>query len=295
MAIESVFCLIKSSNLYIECIIVENGQAIPENIKKIYNTNQEIKLFSIDVNQGLGKARNLGFEKASGTYVMYIDDDAYIPKSSHKILNKLILNQEFDYCGGLVGNYNQKNTISRLYHNYYFEPLQLKYQQIIGTNMLFRKSELEEIGGFSLNLNRADEEYVINKLRLKCKRGLFKKDLLVNHNQPKSVQHIVNIFINNGYYRRELYYQDFSLKGNLRRLIHYLLFTGTSLLFFNFKITILFIGVRLFYSRTFHILNHGQVNKYPMTIIINLVRCYLEDYGWIKHFIKKSFFNEKNY
>lgn len=286
-SIESVYALIKSSRIEVECIIIENGQSLPKIINDKFNSFKEVDIFSINHNMGLGNARNLGFQKATGKYVMYIDDDAYIPEESYHVIEEQISREHFDFGGGLIKNSNNKIILSQFYHNYYFQPLQLSYKQIIGTNMLFLKSALNEIGGFSLSLNRADEEFVINKLVSKGKIGFFEKELIVYHNQPKSIQHILKIFTNNGFYRRELYSQDYSLKGYLRRLIHYQLIVGTCLLFINSKLIIPFFGLRLLYSRSFKILSLLKLYEYPSAFFLNIIRCYFEDYGWIKHFVKK--------
>jgi glycosyltransferase involved in cell wall biosynthesis len=286
-AIESVTNLIKYSNLNLECIVIENGRTVPKKVSEKYSLYQGVHLFKIEQNKGLGKARNLGFQKAAGKYVMYIDDDAYIPEESYHIIEERIIKEDFDFGGGLIKNSNHKVVLSQFYHNYYFEPLQLRYKQIIGTNMLFRKSALNEIGGFNLNLNRADEEFVINKLLLKGKSGFFEKEMIVYHNQPKSIQHIVKIFTNNGFYRRELYSNDYTSKGYFRRLIHYNLIVGTCLIFINSKLIIPIFGLRLLYSRSFQIFPLLKLYEYPSAFFLNLIRCYLEDYGWIKHFIRR--------
>lgn len=59
-----------------------------------------IKYFS-KKNEGVSTARNIGFEKSSGDFILFLDgDDEIAPDMCEKMLNKIILeNVDFCYCG----------------------------------------------------------------------------------------------------------------------------------------------------------------------------------------------------
>ncbi len=64
----------------IELIIINDGS--PDNADEIISTyNDERIVYIKKENSGIGSTRNLGIEKASGEYLMFIDSDDYIEKN----------------------------------------------------------------------------------------------------------------------------------------------------------------------------------------------------------------------
>lgn len=87
--------LVNQTKKEVEFILVNDGSSDnSEKIIKEYN-DKRIKYFK-NKNQGIGKTRNFGIEKATGKYIMFIDSDDYIDKNACKILYKEIENEKAD-------------------------------------------------------------------------------------------------------------------------------------------------------------------------------------------------------
>ena len=50
------------------------------------------------INQGIGKTRNFGIEKATGEFIMFLDSDDYMSKDECELLYKKCINEDLDIC-----------------------------------------------------------------------------------------------------------------------------------------------------------------------------------------------------
>jgi len=121
--------------------------------------------YFLETQQGLSFARNLAIEQARGKYLSYLDDDAYAhPNYVQELCQYLDQHPEVMGLGGkITPQYQQQapNWMSK-----YLLPLVAgldmghtpkafsKRKFPIGANMAFRKSVLQELGGFNTELGR---------------------------------------------------------------------------------------------------------------------------------------------
>jgi len=122
---------------------------------------RDVELVTIEGVAGLSKARNLGWKKAKGEYVAYIDDDAIAGEHWVKnILDFISHHPSILAFGGPYTSSNQNSlptwiprelTVMEIATKV-ARPIQLPYEWLTGTNMIFRKSILEELGGFDESL-----------------------------------------------------------------------------------------------------------------------------------------------
>lgn len=105
----------------------DNSLAILEEYEKKYP--EKVKVFSIE-NQGVSHARNYGFSKASGEYVLFVDSDDYIEKNTCQYLYTTAKKNGNDLV--LFGRYNVDNGVRRenftLPWNYNFRLIDRKYE-----------------------------------------------------------------------------------------------------------------------------------------------------------------------
>ena len=87
--------LINQTKREIEIILINDGSTDDsEKIIKKYK-DKRIKYFKNE-NQGIGKTRNFGIEKATGKYVMFVDSDDYIKKNTCEVLYKKCEKENLD-------------------------------------------------------------------------------------------------------------------------------------------------------------------------------------------------------
>lgn len=87
--------LINQTKEELEIILINDGSTDnSENIIKEYN-DKRIKYFK-NKNQGIGKTRNFGIEKATGKYIMFVDSDDYIEKDACEKLYSKAVNNNLD-------------------------------------------------------------------------------------------------------------------------------------------------------------------------------------------------------
>ncbi len=102
--------IINQSKKEIEIIVINDGSTDDtEKIIKRFN-DERIKYFK-NKNQGIGKTRNFGIEKAMGDYLLFVDSDDYLaPEACEKLYQKAI-NENLDIViSDLCKKYQNGNT-----------------------------------------------------------------------------------------------------------------------------------------------------------------------------------------
>ena len=80
--------IIHQTKKELEIIVINDGSTDKTEDKVKEYKDKRIKYFK-NKNQGIGKTRNFGIEKATGSYIMFIDSDDYIEKDAcEKMFNK---------------------------------------------------------------------------------------------------------------------------------------------------------------------------------------------------------------
>ncbi len=148
-----------------EIIVVDNADDI--NTKKLiirYVENKNLKYIGVKEN-GLSKARNVGFKRAVGTYVAYIDDDSIAEKDwVRNILKFIKKNKKVEVFGGPYARYTTISIPMWLPKEYgtmnngnNMKILDIGREWLSGTNMIYKKALLEKMGGFDTKLGMKGE------------------------------------------------------------------------------------------------------------------------------------------
>ncbi|GAG71190.1 unnamed protein product, partial [marine sediment metagenome] len=141
-----------------EIIIINDGsddKTLPI-IQKIKRENKKISFKVITTEKkGISHARNLGYELAKGEFVAYSDADCILVKNWLDVVIPHFKDPKVALVGG-VTIFRSDNSYSSIYRQIEFEK---RYENITkkevvwagGPGSIFRKSVLEEIGGFNPN------------------------------------------------------------------------------------------------------------------------------------------------
>ncbi len=83
----------------LEIIVINDGSVdnTIDIVDKCSREDQRIILLTVP-NGGVSRARNIGLDKASGTYIMFLDSDDYIISDSIKNLSHVISNNNYDFA-----------------------------------------------------------------------------------------------------------------------------------------------------------------------------------------------------
>ncbi len=149
-----------------EIIVADNANDI--NTKKLitrYSGNNKNLKYVGAKERGLSKARNLGFKKAGGIYVAYIDDDSIAEKDWVRNILKFIKeNKKAEVFGGPYTRHTTINPPMWLPEEYgtmnngnNMKILDIGREWLSGTNMVYKKALLEKMGGFDTKLGMKGE------------------------------------------------------------------------------------------------------------------------------------------
>lgn len=190
-----------------EIVIVNDGSV--DNVREVVE-NYPVRLINFEANQGLSSARNAGVAAASCEIVAFCDDDCVPPINWVENLENIWLSMGEDVCGvgGGVAALD-RDTIAQRYaetakvisaidyemSNTFFAKI-LRYLKgpktmgprwvasLVGANMSFRKTKIEEVGGFNPAIKfGGDETYLCEILRKKFGENIlwFEPEILMLH------------------------------------------------------------------------------------------------------------------
>jgi len=156
----------QSENVPIEIIVVDNNSSdsTASVVLEFIKRSPKIK-YIFEGRQGLSYARNRGFLEAAGEYVAYIDDDARACPGWIKEIFTFF--EKYPDATGVGGQHSAFSPapIPKWFPKEYGsrslgqETRLLKEKEwISGTNMVFRKSSLIEVGGFDPAIGMAGDK-----------------------------------------------------------------------------------------------------------------------------------------
>lgn len=177
-AIDSVLNQTLSEDLY-QIIAIDDGSTD--------NTKQILKSYGIKVKveetggQGYIEAANLGIRKSEGKYVILLDsDDTLEPAALEKLLNAIEeCNADFAYCDYYENSVDdgETRTVS----------LKKSIFNSVAGGILFRKSVLEEVGGYDEDLVFPEYDLLIKLMRKKCRHAYVPLPLFTYYRRKGSV------------------------------------------------------------------------------------------------------------
>lgn len=146
----------------LKSITLQNSRNLAEVIvvgeydKNLEKEFTEVKFYS-QANNGPSKNRNIGWRKSVGSYVSFIDDDAYLTQNWLKnIMTFIKENKNVKVFGGGYQRYSDIPIPTWFPEEYgsldlgkETKELSLGKEWITGTNLIVKKSLLKRVGGFN--------------------------------------------------------------------------------------------------------------------------------------------------
>jgi cellulose synthase/poly-beta-1,6-N-acetylglucosamine synthase-like glycosyltransferase len=184
------------------------------------------------LNSGLGGARNTGISMSDAEIIAFIDQDAVADKNWIKELVTCFgTNAKIGVAGGKIEILNNWINFSRFIHWAYYYGEDSKgneYLPIVGTNMAFRGSVFEQLGGFYENFKSSgDETSLLNSKILHNYQSIGSKLAIVWHERPWTLSQWLKERFRNGH--------EHALERKVRNIptmknISYSILRGSSLL-----------------------------------------------------------------
>lgn len=188
-AIESV---LKQTYPNIEILVVDdNGEGSDEQIRS-YNAvfpkyNERVIYLTHKENKGGSAARNTGWMHAKGDYITFLDDDDEI--ASNKIEKQVEILESLDSSWGAcyTGYHKEKingkivrskETISG---NVYIRALMRTLYVGSGSNLLLRKSVVDDVQGYDIDFKRNQDIEFMARVAKSYKFAFIPEDLLTIH------------------------------------------------------------------------------------------------------------------
>lgn len=191
----SIESVINQTYKDLEIIIIDDKST--DNSKKIIqkyaSSDNRIRAFFSEINQGVSKSRNIGMKSVSGDYIIFMDADDYIVPNAIEVM----MNASNKYNADIVDSYHliiyTKNN-----KNYYFTENKVpKKDLILGslddnievltkstyiTGKLISRKLIDGMS-FDENLKRYEDLVFEHQLKLKLKNMVFVKEVLYYYYQ----------------------------------------------------------------------------------------------------------------
>lgn len=147
-----------------------------ENVMRVYADQHKIKYIKHSKNRNGSAARNTGIKASSGKYIMFLDDDdEFCPVKIYSQVEKMeSLDSSYGACyTKYVDVSNEGKIVSTCAENregmLYVEELKRNLFIHAGSNIMVRKSVVDELNGFDESFNRNQDVEFMVRLLLKYK------------------------------------------------------------------------------------------------------------------------------
>lgn len=160
--------------------------------------------------QGPGAARNLGWKSTDSDLIWFIDSDCVAEPGALEILVPRMNESEIAGVGGSYANLFPDSLVASLIHEEIVARhcrMESEVDFLATFNVLYRRSALEETGGFNEQLKLAQDAELAYRMRAAGHRLGFEIESRVGHHHPRNIWRYLRTQARQGYYRVQLYRQ----------------------------------------------------------------------------------------
>lgn len=193
---DAVLSVLRQTCKPLEIVIVNNGEG---KVMLKHKTDFNVRIIDTIKNAGASQARNVGATFAEGEYLAFLDDDdlwneKYLENVKAEIIKGglCILSRLDKYANGQVSRF--KNPDGK----FSLENILTRNPGISGSNIVIRKKEYFEIGGFDVDLIISnDKSFGIKLLRSGIKISILKDNFAIQrmHLQERLTTHTDNRYL----------------------------------------------------------------------------------------------------
>jgi len=181
--LETIKSVLSQDYKPIEIIVIDDGST--DNTAKIIKSlNTEIR-YVFQENQGVSAARNHGFKLSEGQYLCFLDaDDWYYPQNIKEKVNYFLHNPSCGLIHSWVEITDRNLNIKKTVMGKEGENITQEVLNFIPTaipspsNVMLKRSVINEIGGFDLNLSTSADFDMWLRITHKFKVGMLNKPLV---------------------------------------------------------------------------------------------------------------------
>jgi glycosyltransferase involved in cell wall biosynthesis len=201
-----------------ELILIENGQKLSSLATNLAQSlTPHLKLLYLDEKTTPGRARNKALDFASGDWIFFIDDDAYILDGYFKIINPYLASSNYDVIGGPdvpargMSNFSMALalTLSSPFCTGFThvrhqptgtKPINATEIHLSSCNLWVRRYSIGDIR-FPENFNRAEETAFLTELKKINRVMIYEPKLRVGHFRRKGFKELIYPTYFAGHYR----------------------------------------------------------------------------------------------
>ena len=196
----AVNSVLNQSYTNIEIFVVDdNSPSFPERhqteiVMKQFEGNHQVTYLKHDKNMNGSAARNTGWQHAKGKYITFLDDDDEI--SPRKIQAQVECLEALDETWGacytryhtLMKNGSIQKSSTNQSGDVYIRALMRAFYVGSGSNLLSRKSVVDEINGYDVSFKRNQDIEFMARAFEKYKVAFVDEDLLTIHWEVRAIK-----------------------------------------------------------------------------------------------------------
>jgi glycosyltransferase involved in cell wall biosynthesis len=180
----------------VELIVVNNASTDDTElvIKEFKQTHYPSLQYLYEPKEGLGNARNAGLRIATGQYILFTDDDCYLPPNYFSKLEQVLSKQKFDYYGGSLIPYDQQDDeYGHCFIDAHLEIPPYSFLRpglILGGHMIISRTVFQAIGFFDPGLGagkqyRFEDIDYLSRASLAGLRGACIPEIFIFHHHRR--------------------------------------------------------------------------------------------------------------
>lgn len=165
--------------------VINNGDSTQSDF---FPKSPFLTVLNQDRNLGWESGLKAGLSKSSAPYVVFMNDDTYVPLSSYDWLSRMLVHFSNPHCGAVGPG---SNVVMGGQNIFLDTPVIFKVPFLIGLCMMLRRDVLDAVGGVDDTLSGADDLDLSYRLRRAGNYLVCDKSVFIYHHGFKSGERLL--------------------------------------------------------------------------------------------------------